>query len=419
MYDIITVLKTIDLYNQYKSYNKVAKITNLYRQTVTNWIKSYKFNLLKLNKRIIAYNYLNNLKHNFNIVNNNVLNFIKKFIYDNPFITKNEIKKIIKDEFNLKLSNKKIDKIFKQLNLSKKKPKKYIIKNIDYVQQISKLRDDFLSKIKKENINKIISIDETGIKNFISNNIKGYSPKGEQISIPCTNLSFKNQTILFAITTEKIISYDIYDENVNTELYYNFINKIIKLLSSNDYIFIFDNVSFHHSEKVLELINKSGNKYIFIPPYSPNLNPIENVNGILKNKIQKMKINEISNENIQSLTKIEKKLKLNENKTLIKNKIKNERNENKLNYKNKIINKKNYSNKNKEIISINKKLLKISNKEIRNNDKMKIRKYILMAINEFNNEYSKEKILKIFNHAFNYNYKNIEKELRDRIKFIK
>ena len=104
---------------------------------------------------------------------------------------------------------------------------------------------------------------------------------------------------------------------------------------------------------------------------------------------------------------------------MIKNKIKNERNENKLNYKNKIINKKNYSNNNKEIISINKKLLKISNKEIRNNDKMKIRKYILMAINEFNNEYSKEKILKIFNHAFNYNYKNIEKELRDRIKFIK
>ena len=45
--------------------------------------------------------------------------------------------------------------------------------------------------------------------------------------------------------------------------------------------------------------------------------------------------------------------------------------------------------------------------------------FTLKPINEFNNEYSKEKILKIFNHAFNYNYKNIEKELRDRIKFIK
>ena len=101
------------------------------------------------------------------------------------------------------------------------------------------------------------------------------------------------------------------------------------------------------------------------------------------------------------------------------NKLINEKNENKLNLKNKLINKESYSNKNKEIISINKKLLKSSNKEIRNIDKLKIKKYILTAVNEFNIEYNKEKILSIFNHAFNYNYKNIEKELKDRIKFIK
>ena len=100
------------------------------------------------------------------------------------------------------------------------------------------------------------------------------------------------------------------------------------MLSSNDYIFIFDNVSFHHSEKVLKLIKKSGNKYIFIPLYSPNLNPIKNVNGILKNKIQKIKISEISNDNIKIQTKIEKKNKLNNNKITIMNKLINEKNEN-------------------------------------------------------------------------------------------
>ena len=42
---------------------------------------------------------------------------------------------------------------------------------------------------------------------------------GESISIPCTQLSFKNQTILFAITTEKIISYAIFNENVNKDHY--------------------------------------------------------------------------------------------------------------------------------------------------------------------------------------------------------
>ena len=110
MYDIFTVLKTIDLYNQYKSYNKVANICNLYRQTVTNWIKTYNFNLLKLNKRILSFKNQTNIKHNFNIINDDILKFINKFInkfvHDNPFISKNDVKKIIKDEFNFKLSNK-------------------------------------------------------------------------------------------------------------------------------------------------------------------------------------------------------------------------------------------------------------------------------------------------------------------------
>ena len=36
---------------------------NLYRQTVTNWIKNYNTNLIKLKKRIITYN--PNIEHNF------------------------------------------------------------------------------------------------------------------------------------------------------------------------------------------------------------------------------------------------------------------------------------------------------------------------------------------------------------------
>ena len=419
MYDVFTVLKTIDLYNQYKSYNKVAKINNLYRQTVTNWIKKYKFNLSKLNKRILSFKNHTSVKHNFNIINNNVLSFIDKIIYNNPFITKNDIKKIIKDEFNFKLSNKKINKIFKHLNLTKKKPKKYIVKNLDYINEISKLRDEFINKIKKENIDKIISIDETGCKKFITDYLYGYSKKGTKINIPLTNLSFKNQSIIMSLTTKNILTYEIIDDNINSNYYHNFIEKTIKLLKSKNYIFIFDNVSFHNTDKTLKLINDSGHKYIFIPPYSPNLNPIENINGILKNKIQKIKLNEISNDKIKPLTKIEKKEKINKNEILIKNKIKNEKNENKINYKNKLINKNDYKQKNKEIIIKNKKVLKCLNKEIRNTEKDKIKKYIKKAIEEINKEYNKKKLTSIFNHAFNYNYKKIEQELRDRIKFIK
>ena len=47
-----------------------------------------------------------------------------------------------------------------------------------------------------------------------------------------------------------------------------------------------------------------------------------------------------------------------------------------------------------------------------------IKHYINKTINIISTEYTHEKLLKIFNHAFNYDSKNIEKEVRDRIHFL-
>lgn len=44
-----------------------------------------------------------------------------------------------------------------------------------------------------------------------------------------------------------------------------------------DVILIMDNVSFHKTDEVKELITLSGFEYMFLPPYSPFLNPIENM----------------------------------------------------------------------------------------------------------------------------------------------
>ena len=65
--------------------------------------------------------------------------------------------------------------------------------------------------------------------------------------------------------------------------FYNFIKNIINKFKSDQYTFVFDNVSFHHNKETLELIKNTNNLYLFTPPYSPNLNPIENVFGIIKN----------------------------------------------------------------------------------------------------------------------------------------
>ena len=50
---------------------------------------------------------------------------------------------------------------------------------------------------------------------------------------------------------------------------------------------IIDNASFHKSKKIIELIESVGCKVIFLPPYSPDFNPIEHLWAAVKNAIRR------------------------------------------------------------------------------------------------------------------------------------
>jgi transposase len=65
----------------------------------------------------------------------------------------------------------------------------------------------------------------------------------------------------------------------------NFYNKFIKNKYKN-HLIILDNANFHKSTIIKEAVEKSDNKIIYILPYNPDLNPIENLFSQLKNYIR-------------------------------------------------------------------------------------------------------------------------------------
>lgn len=48
-----------------------------------------------------------------------------------------------------------------------------------------------------------------------------------------------------------------------------------------------DNASFHHSDRIKELCSEAGVKLLYLPPYSPDLNPIEEFFSELKSYIKR------------------------------------------------------------------------------------------------------------------------------------
>lgn len=82
-------------------------------------------------------------------------------------------------------------------------------------------------------------------------------------------------TMIGAISIEKIEAAMYGEWAANNEIFTHFIeNDLCPILNSKQVV-IMDNVAFHKSEKVVELISSVGAKCLFLPPYHPELNPIE------------------------------------------------------------------------------------------------------------------------------------------------
>ena len=103
---------------------------------------------------------------------------------------------------------------------------------------------------------------------------------------------------MMTINKEKIISSKVYDKNVNGDLFYDYMKNDLLPILKNKYI-LMDNIPFHKSKKIKQLVEKTTNKLLYIPPYCPDFNPIENVFHVLKQKIRK-NVQKIDNESITS-----------------------------------------------------------------------------------------------------------------------
>jgi transposase len=73
----------------------------------------------------------------------------------------------------------------------------------------------------------------------------------------------------------KSIAPMVFNGSCNTELFNAWVEQFLIKELKRGQVVIMDNAAFHKSLKTKELIESVGCKLIFLPPYSPDLNPIE------------------------------------------------------------------------------------------------------------------------------------------------
>ena len=103
------------------------------------------------------------------------------------------------------------------------------------------------------------------------------------------DVRFERQSILSTMRLSGEMCPLIFEGTLNKELFAEYLRTQLKPTLSPDDIVLLDNSSVHKSKLVLQTMKECGIKYLFLPPYSPDFNPIELLWAQMKAFLRKSK----------------------------------------------------------------------------------------------------------------------------------
>jgi transposase len=115
----------------------------------------------------------------------------------------------------------------------------------------------------------------------------GRCPRGERLRVGVPHGHWKTTTIVAALTTRGIIAPWVLDGPINRDAFETYVEKVLVPELPEGAVVIMDNLSSHKGPHVREMIEAAGATLLYLPPYSPDFNPIENAFAKLKALLRK------------------------------------------------------------------------------------------------------------------------------------
>ena len=120
----------------------------------------------------------------------------------------------------------------------------------------------------------LVFIDETWTKTNMTR-LWGRAPRGKRLIDYTPHGHWKTTTFLAALRAEGLTAPLAVDGPINSELFEAYVRQqLVQTLRSGD-IVVMDNLSSHKGPAIRKAIEDVGARLLFLPPYSPDFNPIE------------------------------------------------------------------------------------------------------------------------------------------------
>jgi transposase len=133
---------------------------------------------------------------------------------------------------------------------------------------------------------RLIFIDETWIKTNMTRTC-GWAAKGKRLTAHVPHGHWKTLTFLAGLRHDRIVAPFALDRPINGEMFTAWVNQCLAPTLVPGDIVIADNLGSHKAAPARQRIRDAGAHLLFLPPYSPDLNPIEIVFAKLKTMFRK------------------------------------------------------------------------------------------------------------------------------------
>lgn len=183
----------------------------------------------------------------------------------------------VASEFGVVLSRKTVERCLNELH--------YTLKTTSLVPAARndpttiQKRIDFIAELVALEPGRIVFVDEVGFC-YTLRLSRGRSLAGMRANVRLPAIRSKNNSIAAAMDMTGLIMFQMLDRAYNTDLFGDYMASLCDALNDSgrpNRIMIMDNVPFHRSNVIKETCHEKGHNVLYLPPYSPFLNPIENL----------------------------------------------------------------------------------------------------------------------------------------------
>ena len=200
-------------------------------------------------------------------------------LLEKPGLYVDEMVLFIWDEFHVWVTSSSLKRALTSVGWSKKVARQRA------KEQNADLRDLYLHNLSDFKSYHLVYVDESGCDKRIGFRRTGWSPLGlTPLQVSKFHRDQRYQ-ILPAYAQHGIVLSRVFQGSTDAAVFEDFIEQLLKHCGKwpePKSVIVMDNASFHHSDRIKDMCANAGVKLVYLPPYSPDLNPIEEFFSELK-----------------------------------------------------------------------------------------------------------------------------------------